>query len=59
MAGGWIRGTSGAERALDPDHAVRTTITGPPEQSPMSPRVVGELGRPHDPAKRIHRRHGE
>src|SRR6266508_3341269 len=50
---------SEAERALDPDHTVRTTFTGPSEQSPMSPRVVGELARAHYPAQRIHRRHGE
>jgi hypothetical protein len=48
-----------AERALDPDHAVRTTFSSPSNQSPMSPRVVGELGRPQYPAQRIHRCHGE
>lgn len=48
-----------AERALDPDHAVRTTFADPSQQGPVPPRVVGELGRPHYPAERIHRRHGE
>jgi len=48
-----------AERALDPDHPVRTTFADPSQQGPVPPWVVGELPCIEHPAHEIHRRHGE
>jgi len=53
------QGRTVAERTLDPDHPVRTVFSDPSEESPMPPRVVGELPGVEHPAQRINRRHGE